>query len=157
MKYNIEQITKTIKENNSVGSSRRKMDEYGYHWKGVKLTNNIYAANLLLHYDNTESQVDDWEDTKFHDGLLGIEFSLVHKQNKGFMSNRQALENGESFYYGVFVVGEILRSCGTEVETDFLFDLSKELYRKFYYSKFNNNSKSEYGCIFEFIEDGDIS
>ena len=85
MQYNIEQITKTIKENNSIGSSRRKMDEYGYHWRGMKLTDNIYAASLLLNYDNTESQFDDEQDAIDHKndgGLFGREFALSHKQNK---------------------------------------------------------------------------
>lgn len=155
MKFNIGQIVKTIKENKSLGSGRQRMDDYGYHWKGVKLTNDIYAANLLLRYDNTESQVDDWQDVKDHkndDGLFGIELSLVHKQNKGFMSDRQALGDGNDFYYGTFVVGEILRSRGSKKETDRLFDMAKELYRKFYYSNFNNTHKNEYDCIAEFIE-----
>ena len=68
------------------------MDDYGYHWKGMKLTNNVHFATLLLNDDNTESQYDCLEDVANHKhdgGLLGIEFRL----SKSYEYNVKSLQS----------------------------------------------------------------
>jgi hypothetical protein len=58
--------------------------------------------------------------------------------------------------YGVFLTIEIARILGIipkDLEYDLTWDKGTDLYNEFHISKYNDTTRSEYGCIEEFLKD----
>lgn len=58
--------------------------------------------------------------------------------------------------YGVFLTIEIARILGVipkDLEYDLTWDKGTDLYQEFHISKHNDTTRSEYGCIEEFLKD----
>jgi len=62
--------------------------------------------------------------------------------------------NSESFYYGVFLVTDLLRSKSEllkQMPCDDIWEVGKQLYTKFLTSTYNKYDKSEYEQIDHFL------